>query len=73
MVAPGLIQRPPQIVDGAGDAIAVGTGNTIRGLDIGAVPAANHRITGSSVGTLTITETDLPSGTGGIIEVTTGG
>ncbi|MDX1503329.1 MAG: Ig-like domain-containing protein, partial [Thermoanaerobaculia bacterium] len=58
----------------SGDAVTLATDNTIRGLDLGDVPAASSRLTdgGGGVGTLTIGDVSAAS-TGGVIDVTGGG
>lgn len=62
----------PTIANTGGDAVAVGTGNTIRGLDIGTTAVSAVAVSGSVVGTLTIDEVGV-SGAGRLIDVATSG
>jgi len=68
---PAIGGTDPVLTSTTDDALQLGSGNTVRGLDIGNTPG-HHALAGTSVGTLVVSEVGV-TGTGGIIEVTTGG
>ncbi len=64
----------PVIVDASGDGIILGSGNTIRGLNIGTTSGFAMRDNGGTVGSLSIEEVSLPAGrTGGGFRASNGG
>ncbi|BCX49743.1 hypothetical protein HAHE_36510 [Haloferula helveola] len=65
--APGA----PPVITGASNAILLATNNTVRGLSVGNIPPATNAISGSSFGTLTLSDFST-SGTGGILDLSNG-
>jgi len=61
----------PVIENASGNGISVALDNTIRGLTIGNTPAANARLIGNGIGTLTVADVSI-DGTGQILSVNNG-
>ena len=72
---PAINGTRPVITNAAGHGIALASGNTIRGVEVGNVASANAKIFGNNFGTLTVgaaTSDVLLSGTGQALNLTNG-